>query len=326
MRTAPFVAVLVTAALAAAQTDAVEFTELSIDPVGPNAGAQIVEVRSTGITAANLAGWRLVTPAGVFALPAVMLLPDAIASIHLGQAGIDTAADLWLPTVPTLTNSGTLSLFRSAATTSPAALVDFVAWGGGNAGIALAVAAGQWPNIGESIQPPTQEGRTMAHFDHVTYGSRSTAAAWFLDSTPTLGARNDGGGLFAGAGGCGLSYGPQIGSGAENNRPWLGELWHLSTSYLPVLPTPMWVAFGLQTLGNVPLDGFGLPGCFWDTAPDLVLAFTIQTYPQDVLVQLPHVPSFVGSQLHVQALMLAPGANPAGLLATRSMVALPGLR
>lgn len=322
----PVLVVLLFAAVSTAQSDAVEFTELLIDPIGPNAGAQIVEVRSTGVLPANLAGWYLVTAAGMFALPAVVLPPDAIAQLRLGQNGTSTVADLYLPTVPGLGNSGTLALFRSAATGSATDLVDFVAWGGGTATASLAVAAGQWPNVGESIPVPMHEGFSMAHFEHVTYGSRSTPAAWFADGTPTLGGPNDGGGLFAGAGGCSLLFDPQLGSGAEINRPWLGELWHLDTGYLPVLPTAMWVALGFETLGNVSLEPYGITGCVWDAAPHVVMQFAIATYPQDVRVQLPLAPAFVGSALHVQALVQAPGANPAGLLATRSMIALPGLR
>lgn len=322
-----FTSFVLSAALAAQTVTTVEFTELLIDPVGPNAGAQIVEMRNTGVTSADLTGWQLVTPAGTFALPPVILPWSGIVLLRLGQSGVSNQLDIFLPTVPALGSAGTLALFRSAATSSANELVDFVAWGGGQATMTIAQLAGQWPHPANQIAVPIVEGHTMAHFEDMTYGSRSEAAAWFADGTPTLGTPNDGGGLFAGTYGCPqLTFGPQIGSGEANNRPWLGESWRLDTSYMPVLPTTMWVAFGLQTLGTLPLDGLGITGCFWDTSLDVVVPVLVSTYPQSFFVSLPNQPSFVGSPLYVQAAVAAPGANPAGLLITRTVFAYPGLR
>lgn len=314
-------------ALATAQTATVEFVELLVNPVGPDAGAQKVELRNTGNVPADLTGWVLVTAAGTFAMPPVVVPAYDIVLAHVGQTGTSTATAIFLPTLPVLTNSATLALFRSSATSNPGELVDFVSWGGGQTTMALAIAAGQWPNAANTITVPAQEGHTMAHYEHATYVSRSRSESWFVDGTPTLGAANDGGGIFAGGYGCPqLTYGPQLGNGEDDNRPWLGEVWQLGTSYMPVLPTVMWVAFGLQSVGPVPLDPLGIPGCFWETSLDVVAAATISTYPQALQFPLPLQQAFVGSILYYQAAVAAPGTNPAGLLITRAMIAFPGLR
>jgi hypothetical protein len=323
----PTASLLLAPLLSAQVLPDVEFTELLVDPIGANAGAQVCELRHTGHVAATLAGWRLVTPAGAFVLPTLSLAPGDVLLLHLGAAGTNTPRDVHLPTVPPLPAAGSLALFRSAALTDPTALVDFVSFGGGQATIGLAVAAGQWPSLQETVPLPAHEGATLAHYDRVTYGSRSEAAAWFADRTPTLGHANDGGGIFAEGYGCPLSLtGPLLGAGEDDNRPWIGANWRLDTGSLPTLPTLLWLAIGVQPIASVPLDPFGIPGCVWSTAPDIVFTRSVATYPGPIFVPLPADPLLVGYPLRLQALVPAPGANAAGLLPTRALLAYPGSR
>lgn len=303
-----------------------EFTEVLVDPIGTNAGTQLVELRNTGNLAVDLSGWRLVTTAGAFVLPPFVVAPDTMLVVHPGAAGTNGAGHLYLPAVPTLATSDALALFRSAAVQNPLELVDFVAWGGGQATMAIAVQAGEWPNPADTVLLPNVAGHSIAHYDEVTYGSRNGSAAWFTDGTPTLGARNDGGGIFAAGYGCPLLLaGPQIGSGADDNRPWIGSTWRLTTSYLPVTPAWLWVAIGLGATGPVPLDPFGIPGCQWEAAPDAVLLRHVTADPDAIFIDLPADPLLVGYRLHVQALVPATG-NAGGWLPTRELIAIPGSR
>lgn len=315
-----------TSALATAQAQ-LDFTEILIDPVGPNAGFQLVEMHNTGNQPVDLTGWQLVTPQGTYAMPPVVVPVDAFVLLHVAANGTSTPADIYLPTLPVLGPSGSLAMFRSAATSSPAEIVDFVSWGGGQGAIVVATIARCWTSTTDTVQVPSSPGATMAHYDQHAYGSNLGSESWFVDGTPTLGGLNDGGAIYAAYYGCPQMLAPpQIGTGENDNRPWIGETWRLDTSYLPVLPTWMWVGIGLQPFGPVPLDPFGIPGCLWSASPDLVFAVNVMGYPWPVYVQVPPLSMLIGYRLEVQALVAAPGANAAGLLPTRVMFGYPGSR
>ena len=305
----------------------VRITEILLDPIGPNAGNQLVELHNTGNTSADFTGWNLVTPLGTYSLPPVVLPPYAHALLHVAATGISTASDLYLPAMPALGISGSLGLFRSAATSNPADLLDFVSWGGGQGAIAVAMVANRWTASNDTVTPTSVQGHSLAHYDQYAYGSNLGSESWFDDGTPTLGGRNDGGGIFAAYYGCPTLFAPpQIGTGENDNRPWIGETWRLDTSYLPVSPTMLWVAIGLQPFGALPLDPFGIPGCLWSTTPDLVFAAYVSGYAGSVFVQIPSHPALIDFRLELQALVPAPGANTAGLLPTRVVFGYPGSR
>ncbi|MFO1077217.1 MAG: lamin tail domain-containing protein [Planctomycetota bacterium] len=317
---------LLVASFAAAQ-DRVRISEILIDPVGPNAGNQIVELHNYGNLTIDLTGWNLVVTNATVGLPGIALPAGQYTQLHVGANGVSNPGDIFLPGMPVLGASGSLALFRSPLIANPADLVDFVSWGGGQGAIAVAVAANLWPSPTDTVQPPAIEGHTMASYDQYVYSSNGGSESWFDDGTPTLGARNDGGAIFATGYGCPQSvYGPQIGSGENHDRPWIGESWRLETGYMPVLPTLLWVAIGVQPFAPLALDGFGIPGCFWSVSPDVVLLRFVQTYPDPIFLQLPASTALIDFPLDFQALVPAPNANPAGLLPTRAGVAYPGSR
>ncbi len=170
-------------------------------------------------------------------------------------------------------------------------------------------------------------GSTIAHYDDVAYGSRNRPESWFLDSTPTLGANNDGGGLFAGAYGCPqLTYDPKLGHGGESNRPWIGEPWPLYTYSMPPTPGSLLLAIGTSNFGALPLDYIGIPGCFWDVTPDAVFGFAAPALQGPLPLSIPNQANLVGSVFLLQAMVVYPGANPANLLVTRVMHAHIGSR
>jgi hypothetical protein len=321
-----FPTLLFCTALATAQTQ-LRFTEILLDPAGPNTGFQLIEVHNIGNQPADLTGWQLVTPSGTYGLPPVTVPVGVFTLLHVAASGTSTPTDLYLPTMPALGTTGSLALFRSAATSNPTAIVDFVSWGGGQGAIAVAMVANRWTNTSDTVQVPATQGATMAHYDQHAYGSNLGSESWFTDRTPTLGGPNDGGAIYAAYYGCPQMLAPpQIGTGENDNRPWIGETWRLDTSYLPTLPTWMWVGIGLQPFAPLPLDPFGIPGCLWSASPDLVFAVNVQGYPWPIHVQVPPLSLLIGYQLEVQALVAAPTANAAGLLPTRVMFGFPGSR
>lgn len=314
------------ATLATAQ-DRLDLTELLLDPVGTNAGTQRVELHNPGSSPVDLTGWHLVMPQGTWALPGMVIPANGHLLLHPAATGTSSASDIFLPTMPVLGTSGSIAVFRSANALNPTDLVDFVSWGGGQGAIVVATLARRWPSTTDTLAIPTIPGRTLAHYDQHAYGANRGSQSWFVDSTPTLGGRNDSGGLYAAYYGCPtLPAPPQLGTGENDNRPWIGETWRLDTSYLPVLPTFLFVAIGLQPLPPFPLDGFGIPGCEWSTSTDIVFATQVTTYPEAVLVQVPSQQLLIGYPLEVQAMVVAPAANPAGLLPTRSVIGYPGSR
>jgi hypothetical protein len=303
----------------------VEFTEVLVIPAG-NSTIQIIEVKNFG-DAMNFSGWQLVTPTSTTPLPAISVPADQITLLHLGQSGFSTSSDIYLPTVPGLTPAGSLALFSSPQTNHYADLVDYVSWGGGFHAIGLAVQAGQWPSTAATAPSPLVPGTTIAHYDEVAYGNRNRPESWFLDSTPTLGANNDGAGLFAGAYGCPqLTNAPQLGHGGESNRPWIGEPWPLYTYNMPPTPSSLLLALGTSNSGALPLDYIGIPGCFWDVTADAVVGFAAPASYGPLPLAIPNQANLVGSVFFLQAMVAYPGANPANLLVTRVIHAYVGSR
>lgn len=302
-------------------------TEVLVDPVGANAGAQVVELHNTGNTPIDVTGWHLTSSSASIALPGVVIDPYRIARMHLGRSGTSSPADLFLPAFPELSRTDALGLFQSAQVTDPNALVDFVAWNGGQGSIHVAVQARQWPSTLESVRLPSSEGHTIAHFDAMTYGSPNVPEAWFADGTPTLGLANDGGGLFAGAYGCpALTFGPQVGSGEEDNRPWVGETWHLDIGYLPPSPTTIFLLLGTTSPGSIALDPFGIPGCFLGVNAEIVIPIPMPPLQGEWVTGLPNDPNLVGAEVLMQGVVPFPGANAANVLVTRVMHAFVGSR
>ena len=296
----------------------IEFTEVMVDPIGPNTNHQKIELRNARNAPINFTGWHLVSTAGTFALPAITMQPYGLAVLHLGQTGTTTATDIYLPSMPGLLGQDTLALFRSAQTTNAADLEDFVAWGGGQTSMVVAIQATQWSFPAASVTLPATEGASIAHYDDVSYGSRNRPEAWFADGTPTIGDINDGGGIFGGAHGCyGPTQMPALGSGAEDNRPWLGEPWLLTVYDLPPTPSLMFVAIGTQPLGSLPLGQFGLTNCWFEVNPYAILATQMPPDSGVLGLALPTDPAFASFELLLQALVTYPGANPANMMATR---------
>lgn len=304
----------------------IEFTELLLDPVGSNPGAQLVEVRNTSNLPQDLTGWQLQTMAYGVTLPPVTIPAYQIALLHIGQPGTSTSTDIYLPTLTEIYPFDTLSLFRSNQTQNPADLVDFVSYSGGMAGITIAIAAGQWPSTNETVLRSLVEGHSVAHFDRMSYGNRNRAAAWYRDGTPTIGAENDAGGIFVGAYGCpGQTPSPLFGSGEADNRPWIGQTWTLDYQTTTGQPSLMWIAVGEQTT-QLPLDSIGMPGCFLGVTPYTIVMRSLPTTQGALAFGIPNSPVLIQEEFFLQGLVAWPSLNPANLSATRVIHATVGSR
>lgn len=314
------------AANARAQLTAVRVNEILLAPA--TAGSQLVELKNHGAFPVDLTGWLVVTSQNALALPSQVLQTEACVVLHLGASGTNTLNDIFLPTATPLLAADTISLFRSAAIAQPSELMDFVSYGGGLGGIQFAVQAGQWSSAGDSVNLTPAVGETLAHYDTMEYGSGNDPDSWFVDGTPTLGATNDGGGIFAGEWGCpNLGNYPVLGSGEADNRPWVGESWLLDAYFLPPTPSTMWIAIGTNYTGPSSLDAIGMPNCFTAFQPYAIQAQAVNPNWDELTFSIPNHTALVGMQFFLQGLVSGyPSLNPAGLAATRVTYAFVGSR
>lgn len=161
--------------------------EVLYDPLGTDAGNQLIELKNTGTAIGDIGGWWFCYRFDYFDIPAgVSIEPGAFLVIHLGATGDNTATDVNIQFASALnTNSSDLSLYLDGNFTSPSSMIDFVQWGdGGNGRESVAVTAGMWRE-GDFV-PDIQEGHSIAYD-----GSGNTSADWCDDSTPTIGGEND---------------------------------------------------------------------------------------------------------------------------------------
>lgn len=321
--------------LAASHHAAAQFTELRIhevlpDPVGPNAGHQLVEIEAVANRAVDLTGFQLSIDGNLVALPSATLSAGRSILLFLGASGSSTNG-IHLPQAPTLGASGVVAIFRSNQVQDPNALVDFVSWGGGAAHIDTAVAAGRWSSRFDSLPGGIPEGSTYAHRDAAASG-RVGPDAFYVDSTPTLGAENDPGMTWAARAGCDPIASPGILLGVNSSidpGPWIAERHRIFVQNTRPVPLTIAMAIGFQNIGIVPLDGIGLTGCTIESSFDIVQP--LGTAVQNGLLTLDYVvgndPTLVGVRYWMQAIGAgAAGLNPLGVDLSRSVELLIGSR
>jgi len=167
----------------------IRITEALVNPLGSDAGHQVVELANLGGTTLSIAGWRLVSPSGVAVLPAGRTLgPGARYLIHLSADGANDALHYYTGSGfgPVSVSAHSLALYAdSGALSDPSALRDFVQWGSpAQANEELAVSAGKW--IGGEYVPITSEGNSMQ-----LCGPTATGATAWIEAAPTLGEANN---------------------------------------------------------------------------------------------------------------------------------------
>ena len=155
----------------------VVISEVLVDPMGPDTGAQFVELFNSSSLLVDIGGWTVTDGVTAYTFPYGFRI-DATARVvlHIGAAGADTDAERFAPYFPTLDAvQGSLALLRGGNE-----IVDYVQWGGTpNAYEVAAASVGEW-SVGDFVVRPA-EGLSE-HYD----GSASNSSAWH-ESSPTPG-------------------------------------------------------------------------------------------------------------------------------------------
>jgi len=307
--------------LAATATAQLRVDEILVDPIGPNAGNQLIEIQSHG-SATDLDGYQLVTGGNVLALPPVLLPAQSVVLLHLGASGTNTATDFYFPNAAPLSTSDSIALFRGTPITSGTNLIDFVSFGGGQTTLTLALQMLLWAGPQATVPVPTAEGVTMARI-HTPGFPQWTPKQWYADQTSTLGAPNDYasfdaiGGLCAGANG--PTPAPRFG-GVGQGLPWIDSSWDVGMQLLPSTPSTVTLFLGTET----PLTMFQpapLTFCFTSVAPFAVQTVNLAPNSDVFQIPIPNVPGLVGLQLAMQGVVSGYAtAFPFGLTETRRIV------
>lgn len=319
-------ALLLACAAVPAQTQ-LRFTELLVDPVGSNAGRQVVEITNDWNGAIDLTGWHIAFAGLIVPLPSVVLPGGQIARLHLGVSGTTNPADIFMPNVPTLSGSDTFTLLTSGNANDPTALIDFVSWGAGSFLIQQAVTAGQWPSTLVSAPNPP-EGATLAHFGAAAFGTQSEPSAWYVDRSPTLGLPNDNASIFGLRPGCvGAGPYPGLGLARDESRPWIGERFELDAFNFPPSTGAVVLVIGARPTPPVLLDPIGMPTCALHVSTEVVVGVTAFAGLATFVAGVPLNPRLIRAELHMQAFVPWAGApNPIRAYVTNSVVGTIGGR
>lgn len=113
-------------------------------------------------------------------------------------------------------------------------------------------------------------------------------------------------------------------------RPWAGSVFTAQVS-APPGPAVLALGFSYTSFGGVaplpmPLDAWGLPGCMLYTDIAALLPMTATSGNAQASLMIPDTPALTGRLFLCQAFCAAPGANPAGLVATNVGVGVIGVR
>ncbi|MEC7583116.1 MAG: hypothetical protein VYE77_02250, partial [Planctomycetota bacterium] len=125
--------------------------------------------------------------------------------------------------------------------------------------------------------------------------------------------------------GCGnpvLDLAPVSGAG-----PIIGTTAQASLTNVPTPPSIAFVALGWSTTTTgafplpLPLDTFGMPGCFLLQSSEAAAEPTTITGPGTATfsLPLPGITGLIGVQLYLQGWAVAPGANPSGTIVSNGV-------
>ncbi|MCZ7605652.1 MAG: lamin tail domain-containing protein [Planctomycetota bacterium] len=149
--------------------------EVLVDPVGPNAGQQFVELFNSSNSPVDIGGWVVTDGfnSHTFAY-GFQLNPGACVTLRLGVAGTDSTTEQFVPSFGELQAVGSMVLLRHGTE-----LVDFVEWGASNQNFeGTADQLGEW-TAGDFVPLPA-EGLSF-HYD----GQANNSTAWLeANATP----------------------------------------------------------------------------------------------------------------------------------------------
>ena len=178
--------------LAVAAPAQLRINELFLNPPGPNAGKQIIEiVNVSDAPFTPPANWSWCISPAYSRIPRIEIPAGGVVQLHIGALGTNTATDWFLPSVVELPLDGEFAIYSTNLFWAvPMFIEDFVSWGAGAclpfcSRIDIAVRAGKWPDITSHLPVPA-EGSSIAWL-----GNGNGPAKFYVDSTPTLGNANE---------------------------------------------------------------------------------------------------------------------------------------
>jgi hypothetical protein len=287
----------------------------AIAEVQPDATAttSVIELKNNGPAVAASFTWLCVSFGGGLSIYSVLpnggVVPTgATVRITLNAGGTNTPTDLFLPNVPQLSSTaGTAVLYRGFPF-GPAAMVDYVSWGGATAQILDAFSVGQWDNIGASAPGSVPVGWSLAYDD-----TGNAADDWYLDSTPTLGLPNDVADAYLFGTPCPGTAGLPVLRKAAASRPFVGSVFAMDVAPAPA-SSP--IGLGLIGLQLLPfpqdLTLIGMPGCFLYITVDVTVTAPVVAGVARINLPIPSVPSLIGVRLYEQA-FFSDTVNPLGV-------------
>ena len=156
--------------------------EVLYNPVGSDAGNQLVELRNIGSEPVELNDWWFCARQDYAQIPNVTIEPGEFLVAHIGSNGTNTSSDVFLPSMLALQTVSDLNLYRDGNFTNPASMVHFVQWGevppvGRES---EAVAAGLW--TADDFVTSVSDGHSI-EYDGVGFSSTD----WKDQPNPTIG-------------------------------------------------------------------------------------------------------------------------------------------
>lgn len=149
--------------------------EVLVDPLGPNAGAQFVELFNSSNSPVDIGGWMVTDGhnSHTFAYGFQLAAGECVV-LHIGASGVDSNTDQFVPSFGELQAQGSMVLLRNSTE-----LVDFVEWGAANQNYeGTADQLAEW-TAGDFVALPA-EGLSF-NYD----GTANNSTAWLVaNSTP----------------------------------------------------------------------------------------------------------------------------------------------
>ncbi|MCB9932593.1 MAG: lamin tail domain-containing protein [Planctomycetes bacterium] len=144
--------------------------EVLVDPSGPNAGNQFLELFNSSTSPVDIGGWIVTDGFSSHTFGyGFQLAAGQCVVLHLGAFGTDNNAEQFVPSFAELQATGSMALLRSGVD-----LVDFVEWGAANQnyeGTADQIA--EW-TAGDFVVPPA-EGLSLNY-----NGTANNSTAWIM--------------------------------------------------------------------------------------------------------------------------------------------------
>ena len=315
-----------TLVLSSAISAQLAITEVLVDPVGTNAGKQIVEVTNITNSTFTPTGWWICAPFTYASIPQVAIPAGGVVKFHIGATGTNSKTDSYFPFFRALGTTDVFMLYKDRFFHLNGGIIDFVSWGGGAGRIGQAVAVKVWESTKATVTLPKGEGKTI-QWD----GRAHASTSWVADAAASLGSKNDIATATPFGGGCGGARGtPQL-AVAAGQRPKLGggfslELGPLPTSSPSLTQLIVGVSRTTWNTNKLPLDlgPFGAPSCNLRVSFDLLLPLSNTGGKVTQPLSVPNQARLKGIRFFLQAYALDSSANALQVVVSNGLEGLVG--